>query len=126
MVADTKDKARRRFPMQVYGRGSEPDARFSLANERTYLAWIRTSVALMAAGVALQVFGIGDHSTPSVVASTMLIVCSIVLPLAAWVSWARVERSLREDAPLPAPSSTGLLALVLAVASGLVLVAVLL
>jgi putative membrane protein len=126
VVADTKDKARRRFPMQVYGRGSEPDARFSLANERTYLAWIRTSVALMAAGVALQVFGIGDHSTPSMLASTLLIVCSIVLPVAAWVSWARVERSLREDAPLPAPSLTGPLALTLAVASGLVLAAVLL
>ncbi|MGI5217135.1 YidH family protein [Nocardia sp. CA-290969] len=126
MVADAGYNVRRRFPMRVYGRGTEPDARFSLANERTYLAWIRTSVALMAAGVALQVFGIGGRSGPGVLASTLLIVCSIVLPGAAWVSWARVERSLREDAPLPAPSMAGPLAVVLAVASGLVLAAILL
>ncbi|WP_280437101.1 YidH family protein [Nocardia carnea] len=125
-MADTEIEVRRRFPMRVYGRGAEPDARFSLANERTYLAWIRTSVALMAAGVALQVFGIGGHSVPSVLASALLIVCSIVLPIAAWVSWARVERSLREDAPLPAPSMAAPLAVVLAFASGLALAAILL
>ena len=43
-----------RFPRWVYGAGDEPDARFSLANERTFLAWIRTSLALSAAGVALE------------------------------------------------------------------------
>jgi putative membrane protein len=37
-----------RFPRWVYGAGDEPDARFSLANERTFLAWIRTSLALSA------------------------------------------------------------------------------
>lgn len=126
MVADARYKVRRRFPMRVYGRGTEPDARFSLANERTYLAWIRTSVALLAAGVALQVFEIGGGSGPSVLASTLLIVCSIVLPVAAWVSWAQTERSLREGAPLPAPSMAGPLAVVLALASGLVLGAILL
>jgi putative membrane protein len=30
----------------VYGVGTEPDPRFSLANERTYLAWVRTERAL--------------------------------------------------------------------------------
>ena len=42
-----------RFPRWVFGAGDEPDARFTLANERTFLAWIRTSLALSAAGVAL-------------------------------------------------------------------------
>ena len=46
----------RRFPRRVYGVGTEPDARFSLANERTFLAWIRTALALIAAGVALEAF----------------------------------------------------------------------
>lgn len=41
-----------RFPRRVFGEGQEPDARFSLANERTFLAWIRTSMALLAGGVA--------------------------------------------------------------------------
>ena len=43
-----------RFPRWVYGVGTEPDARFSLANERTFLAWVRTSLAFSAAGVALE------------------------------------------------------------------------
>ena len=30
----------------------EPDYRFTLANERTFLAWQRTSLGLMAAAVA--------------------------------------------------------------------------
>lgn len=33
--------------------GTEPDYRFTLANERTFLAWIRTALALIAGGVAV-------------------------------------------------------------------------
>ncbi|WP_245649542.1 YidH family protein [Nocardia shimofusensis] len=120
-VADADDEAvPRRFPARVYGTGVEPDARFSLANERTYLAWIRTSLALMAAGVALQVFGVGDRSTPSVAASALLTGSAVVLPILAWTGWARTERSLRRSAPLPAPHIAVPLSLVLAVAAGLV------
>ncbi len=36
--------------------GEEPDPRFTLANERTFLAWIRTSLALLAGGVAVEAF----------------------------------------------------------------------
>lgn|GEM_PF-3938267 len=42
-----------RRPEWVCGVGSDPDPRFSLANERTLLAWIRTSLALSAAGLAV-------------------------------------------------------------------------
>ena len=42
-----------RLPRRVYGYGSEHDPRFSLAYERTFLAWIRTGLALTAGGVAL-------------------------------------------------------------------------
>ena len=42
------------WPRWVYDGGTEPDPRFTLANERTFLAWIRTSIAFMAAGVALE------------------------------------------------------------------------
>src|SRR3546814_11597619 len=34
--------------------GSDPDPRFSFANERTFLAWIRTSLALIAAGIGVE------------------------------------------------------------------------
>ena len=36
--------------------GEEPDPRFTLANERTFLAWIRTALALVASGIGLEAF----------------------------------------------------------------------
>ena len=42
-----------RKPASVYGQGDEPDPRFSLVNERTALAWMRTALALVAAGIAI-------------------------------------------------------------------------
>src|SRR5690242_12758931 len=43
-----------RWPRWVYDAGDEPDYRFSFANERTFLAWIRTALALIAGGVGLH------------------------------------------------------------------------
>lgn len=45
-----------RWPGRVYDSGHEPDPRFTLANERTFLAWTRTALALIAAGVSLAAF----------------------------------------------------------------------
>ena len=39
--------------MNISRLGEAPDYRFSLANERTFLAWIRTALGFLAAGVAL-------------------------------------------------------------------------
>jgi len=36
--------------------GEEPDPRFTLANERTFLAWVRTALALVAGGIGLEAF----------------------------------------------------------------------
>ncbi|MGQ7294970.1 YidH family protein [Quadrisphaera sp. KR29] len=103
--------ARARFPRSVFGQGSEPDPRFTLANERTFLAWLRTSLALLAAGVALEAFTLPLQPQLRLAASLVLIALGILVPLQAWAGWARDERAMRRGEPLAAP----LLALPLAV-----------
>lgn len=102
-----------RFPASVYEVGEEPDARFSMANERTFLAWIRTALALLAAGIALEAFDLALHPGFRLAASLVLIGVGTLIPLNAWWSWARTERALRSDKPLP--SNLGALPLGIAV-----------
>jgi putative membrane protein len=92
----------KRFPAALYRDGREPDARFSLANERTFLAWIRTSLALLAGGVALEALGLGIQPTLRLIASVILILAGIATPVQAWLGWMRSERALRRGTPLPA------------------------
>ncbi|EPR76741.1 hypothetical protein ADILRU_0924 [Leifsonia rubra CMS 76R] len=99
--------APRRFPRRVYGVGSEPDARFSLANERTFLAWIRTALALIAAGVALEAFVLPIAPGFRLGASLLLILLGVLAPLQAWFGWAQAEKSLRLGRPLPSPNLAG-------------------
>jgi len=106
----------RRFPASVYRHGSEPDARFSLANERTFLAWIRTALALLAGGVALEALGLGLHPGLRLSASLILIATGILTPVQAWIGWKRSERALRLDRPLP----SAFLALPVGIAVGIV------
>ncbi|MFS2242283.1 MULTISPECIES: YidH family protein [unclassified Microbacterium] len=115
----------RRFPRSVFRQGSEPDVRFSLANERTFLAWTRTALALIAGGVALEALALDMYAPLRLAASLVLIITGIVLPVIAWVEWSRVERAMRLGRPLPQPP-TGIVLAVAVVASGvLVLLAVL-
>ncbi len=106
--------ARERFPKSVYSHGTEPDARFTLANERTFLAWVRTGLALIAGGVALEALGLGLHQAFQLSASLLLMVTGIVSALQAWLGWARYERALRKNSPLPSAP----LALPVAIAVG--------
>jgi putative membrane protein len=91
----------------VYGVGLEPDARFSLANERTFLAWIRTSLALMAAGIALEAFTLPIAPGFRFAAAFLLIGLGVLAPIQAWFGWMTVERSLRLETPLPTPVLAG-------------------
>jgi len=118
--------ADRRFPTSVFGSGEEPDARFTLANERTYLAWVRTALALIAGGVALEALGLELHPGLRLGASIVLIASGVVTTLFAWLGWMRVERSLRHGLPLPSSALGFPLAMVVAVVGFLVLLAVLL
>jgi putative membrane protein len=111
-----------RFPRWVYAAGSEPDARFSLANERTFLSWIRTGLALSAAGVALEALNL--PITPGLrLASALILVClGVATPVLAWLRWASLERGMRLSQPLPSPLLGPVLTVGTAVASLLVLI----
>lgn len=91
----------RRFPHAVYGQGEEPDARFSLANERTFLAWIRTALALLLAGVALEALDAPIEPSLRLTSALIFVGLGLLAIIHAWMSWARTERSLRLQQPLP-------------------------
>ncbi len=91
----------KRFPASVYQTGQEPDARFSLANERTFLAWIRTSLALLAGGVALEAFDLHIEPWLRLAAAVLLIAAGTASPIQAWIHWMHSERALRRGTPLP-------------------------
>ncbi len=93
----------RRFPGRVFRTGTDPDPRFSMANERTYLAWIRTALALLAGGVALEALGLPLAPGPRLAASLLLLAMGLVVPPVAWWHWGRTERAIRTGRPLPAP-----------------------
>lgn len=85
----------------MYDAGDEPDYRFTLANERTFLAWLRTSLAFVAAGVALDVLTVGNDSTLHRLLSVVLVALGMVAATTAWWRWAVSERSMRHRGPLP-------------------------
>jgi putative membrane protein len=82
--------------------GSEPDYRFSLANERTFLAWIRTALALLAGGVLLEQFVTRIEPRLAVVAlAVSLAVLAAALCGGAYVRWKANEIAMRHARPLP-------------------------
>lgn len=82
--------------------GKTPDDRFSLANERTFLAWIRTSLALRAGAVAID--QLAPNIAPQPVRIVLCVVLSIIgagLATLASRRWAQMEAALRNDQALP-------------------------
>ncbi|RDH79941.1 DUF202 domain-containing protein [Mycolicibacterium moriokaense] len=90
----------RRPPLRKVG--TDPDYRFTLANERTFLAWLRTGLALLAGAVALAslVHDFGPRSVRLVITIALLLLALIVV-LGAYIRWDRAERALRENRSLP-------------------------
>lgn len=116
------DPRRSPFARRLLGGGIEPDPRFTLANERTFLAWIRTALGLLAGGIALEAFA-GDliPQTVRVVLAAGLIALSMVVAISASVRWLRVERAMRRRAPLPLAIMAPVLSLGAALAAGVLL-----
>jgi putative membrane protein len=95
--------------------GHRPDYRFSLANERTFLAWIRTSLALVAGAVGIDQFAVHLGSAAIRCALAMsLFAAGGVLAATAYRRWAAAEAAMRHDADLP---RTGLMPALAAVAT---------
>jgi putative membrane protein len=98
------------------GDGTEPDPRYTFANERTFLAWSRTALALVVAGLGVVQLlppfpGVpwGRH-----VLGVPLIVFGAVVAVAAYREWVRNQRAMRLGLPLARSVMPLLLAAVIA------------
>lgn len=111
-MGDAPQDNRSALARTVFPKGEEPDPRFTLANERTFLAWTRTALAFLAGGIALEAFEIPSLE-PELrkVAAVVIIVLGLFIALGAAVRWVRVERALRESRPLPVPGIVPVLGL---------------
>lgn len=110
-------------PSEIRESGTTPDYRFSLANERTFLAWIRTGLALIAGGLAIVQF-------LSPLSSRFLTEAMAIVPIAfggfcalrAVNHWIRCEIAMRNNKPLPASRFPAFLALVVTISAVLAVV----
>jgi putative membrane protein len=108
--------------------GTEPDPRFTFANERTFLAWSRTALALVVGGLAVVQLlppfpGVpfGRH-----LLGVPLIALGAVVAVVAYAEWVHAQRALRRGEPLPRSVMPWILSLAIAgmaVASAAVLLA---
>src|SRR3954451_23681260 len=90
-------------PSDVDAPRPEPDVQLSFANERTFLAWIRTALALMTAGLAItQLLPPFDFPGGRRLIGLPLIALGVVAALASYGHWRANERAMRFGKPLPA------------------------
>lgn len=105
--------------------GSEPDYRFTLANERTFLAWIRTALALLAAAVAIvQLLPAFRPTELRHVIGGLLAAAGLVLSATTYSRWRANQRAMRTGRPLPRPWVAPLLTVTLTAVAVAVLVSV--
>jgi putative membrane protein len=98
----------------------EPDYRTSLAAERTYLAYVRTALALLAAGVAVaSALPDAGHEGLRRVMGIVLVLTGLLAAAIARPRWRAVDAAIRRGAPLPQGKAP------LAVSAAVVVVAVL-
>jgi putative membrane protein len=117
-----------RFPKSVFGQGEEPDARFTLANERTFLAWVRTALAMLAGSVAVHAPAIELDEWAKNIISLVLLGAAALAVSQSWRRWRAVEVSIRTGRPLPGFAGPAMLAgviglLIVGVAVGVIVAA---
>lgn len=126
MIPSRSSVTRSRSPRSVYGVGEEPDPRFSLANERTFLAWIRTSLALSAGGVALEALAVPIAAGLRLACSLLLVGLGVLGAIQSWWGWVATERAMRQGQPLPSSRLSPFIALGALAAGALLVLAFLL
>ncbi|MFQ6331288.1 YidH family protein [Nocardia sp. CWNU-33] len=97
------------------------DYRFTLANERTFLAWIRTALGLVAGAVAIHT--LAPPAAPDYVLRIAALICialATMLSIAAYRRWRSVERAMAAGSALPGPGAAPLLAVGVSMVSALV------
>jgi putative membrane protein len=105
--------------------GEEPDPRWTLANERTLLAYSRTALGLVVAGLAIA----GSHTVADLplwfaVLGLPVITLGAVVALAGRRRFLEAQRAMRRHEPLPAPTAASLLALGIALIGGVAILLV--
>ncbi|MET8353418.1 MULTISPECIES: YidH family protein [unclassified Micromonospora] len=122
-----REAIRRWFdPADLRSVGETPDYRFSLANERTFLAWLRTGLALVGGGLATAQFLPPlplAHLREAI--SVALLLLGGAVAVRAVDHWARTERAIRLGQELPASRFPAILALAVGAGAALLVVAVL-
>ena len=102
--------SRRRPPLHEVG--DEPDVRFTYANERTFLAWNRTALALVATGVAAtQLLPALDIDFGRRLLGLPLIAMGGAVAVVSYLRWEANERAMRLGEPLPPSPLPRLLAI---------------
>ncbi|MEU8900919.1 DUF202 domain-containing protein [Nocardia sp. NPDC048505] len=105
---------------------AELDYRFDLANERTFLAWMRTSLGLLAGGVAVhtlvQPFKTSGFRRALAMSCILL---AVIVAVGAYGHWRRVGLAMRRGDPLPRTVMVPILSAGIAIISVLACVAVL-
>ncbi|WP_186315665.1 YidH family protein [Catellatospora sichuanensis] len=105
-------------PREVHETGQTPDYRFSLANERTFLAWIRTGLAMIGGGLVVAQF-LPPMAVPHMtkILGVALILLGVGCALRAVDHWIRCEIAMRNSRPLPPSRFPAVLAIVVALGS---------
>ncbi|MER5871871.1 DUF202 domain-containing protein [Streptomyces sp. NPDC002044] len=88
-------------PARLKDEGETPDYRFSLANERTFLAWIRTALALVGGGFAVDQFLPDLRWGVRVGVALALLAVGAACAVRAVNHWMRCERAMRRGEDLP-------------------------